>query len=157
MVVFEGSQQRRHVGSGVRAYDAVASGRNSGPYIPVDQIPNEIKRFFLKTKVGSRFLFETIKACTSPMFGEHLRQVPYKRIPVAVSDNGPSDMTSCVINIPGWLTKSSQHFTSSFCTIILHLLPTAYVLRSKLRPDPWALLSHLVRFAPSPFSLRSRS
>ena len=24
---------------------------NSGPYIPVDQIPTEIKRFFLKTKV----------------------------------------------------------------------------------------------------------
>ena len=54
MVVYRGSSVSHH---GRREADdrspAVRGAKffNSGPYIPVDQIPAEIKRFFLKTKV----------------------------------------------------------------------------------------------------------
>ena len=62
MVVFRGSsvsdqpggpggRPRRGGGGGADAVVREAKFFNSGPYIPVDQIPAEIKRFFLKTKV----------------------------------------------------------------------------------------------------------
>ena len=55
MVVYRGSSVP-HPGRSRRGEAASAAVRdakffNSGPYIPVDQIPAEIKRFFLKTKV----------------------------------------------------------------------------------------------------------
>ena len=55
MVVYRGSSVP-HPGRPRRREAASATVRdakffNSGPYIPVDQIPAEIKRFFLKTKV----------------------------------------------------------------------------------------------------------
>ena len=55
MVVYRGSSVP-HPGRPRREEAASATVRdakffNSGPYIPVDQIPAEIKRFFLKTKV----------------------------------------------------------------------------------------------------------
>ena len=55
MVVYRGSSFP-HPGRPRRGEAASATVRdakffNSGPYIPVDQIPAEIKRFFLKTKV----------------------------------------------------------------------------------------------------------
>ena len=55
MVVYRGSSvphpERQRRGDAASAAVRDAKFFNSGPYIPVDQIPTEIKRFFLKTKV----------------------------------------------------------------------------------------------------------